>query len=165
MNDMIAYRPYQVHRWLGLFMALYVPIFFAIAVWCFVEADWGLGLSFAAMSVMFAVGMVISYNTSKIEVVFDRQGVKTFGKKDRNPLCVGWESLPYAYYSYYRGHSFLLLSPNSLDKKRARRFASRGSYAGKVCIDGVWVIYMNAHKDVASIKELVTSHVENVITC
>ena len=165
MNDMIAYRPYKVHRWLGLFLAFCVPISFAIAVWCFIEARWGLGLNFALLSIMWAAVTVFSYNTSKIEVVFDHQGVTTSGRTPQQSHSMLWESTNYAYYGYYRGHPFLLLSANSLDKKTARRFASLGSYSGKVCIDGVWVIHLNSHKDVASIKELIASHVENVITC
>ena len=161
---MIVYCPYKVHRWLGLFLAFGVLIAFAIAAWCFIEAHWGLGLNFASLSIMWAVGTVFLYNTSKIEVVFDHQGVTTSGRTPQQSHSMPWEFTNYAYYGYYRGHPFLLLSANSLNRKEAKRFASRGSYSGKVCIDGVWVIYLNSHKDVASIKELIDSKVACVAT-
>ena len=163
MNDVIVYRPYKFHRWLGLFLSFCVPFSFAIAVWCFIEAHWGLGLNFALLSIMWAAVTVFSYNTSKIEVVFDHQGVTTSGRAPQQSHSMLWESTNYAYYGYYRGHPFLLLSANSLNRKEAKRFASRGSYSGKVCIDGVWVIHLNSHKDVASIKELIDSKVACVV--
>ena len=78
---------------------------------------------------------------------------------------IPWDELTYGCYTRnYKGHLFLLLSPNVLNSKEAKRFANQGANSSRIVIDYVVVIYLDVLQDVSQIKSLIDGHLVQVDT-
>lgn len=164
MNDAIVYRPYKTQSW-PLVLTLPVGIL----------AFWGAGycLSFSYVGVLSLIGVgaaciwitKVLYDSSKKAIIFELNGLRIIGGSYSDYRYVSWEKLAYGCYAKnYKGHLFLLLSPNMLNAKEAKRFANRGANSSRIYIDSVVVIYLDRLQDVSQIKKLIDSHLAHVDT-
>ena len=163
MNDITVYRPYQFHARVFPFTAFISLLALVATGYCI--PYWKATFLLATIGVGGAWLTKYLSDTTKVVVVFEQQGVRILGDKHHNYRFVPWENLTYAYYTRnYKGHPFLVLTPNALDRKEAKHFANRGANTTRICIDGVLVIYMDIIQDVSPIEELIATHVEHVVT-
>lgn len=162
MNDVIVYRPYKFHRWSFPFTALIALLAYAGAV-CFTE-EWSYVLVFGVIGTGCAWLTEHLYNLSKLKVVFDQQGVKTSGRTHQETRSMLWGFTNYAYYAKgYKGDLFIALSTNSLNRQDVERLVGRCANTGKICMDGVLIIYMNPLQDISPIQALIDSKVACVV--
>ena len=164
MNDAIVYRPYKAQTW---------PCVFAlpVGILAFVGAGFCLSFSFVSVLCLIGVGMVciwltkVLYDSSKRAVIFEQNGLRIIGGSYFDYRYIPWGELTYGCYTRnYKGHLFLLLSPNVLSLKEAKRFANQGANSSRIFIDYVVVIYLDVLQDIAQIKELIDSHLVQVDT-
>ncbi len=162
MSDTILYCPYKKHLWSCVLAA-------SMGVFAFIGAGYCLPLSW--VSVLFLTGMGIAclwltkviYDSTKRAVCFDSKGLQIIGGSYLEHRTILWEKLTYAYYARsYKGHLFLVLSPNVLSSKEAKRFANQGANSSQIYIDGVVVIYMDVLQDVSQLRALIDNQILRV---
>ena len=95
----------------------------------------GYCLSFSGVGVLFLIGIGMAciwltkviYDMSKRAVIFEQNGLRIFDGGYLGYRYMPWEKLTYGcYIRNYKGHLFLLLSPNALNSKEAKYFANQG---------------------------------------
>ncbi len=158
MNDAIVYHPYKAQTW---------PLVFTLPVGILAFVGAGYCLPFSGVSVLCLTGIGIVciwlskvlYDSSKKAVIFEQNGLRIIGGSYFDYRYIPWGELKYGYYTRnYKGHLFVVLSPNVLNSKEAKRFANQGANSSRIFIDYVVVIYLDALQDVAQIKNLIDSH-------
>ena len=164
MNNTIIYRPYKTQTWLLFFT---IPI----EILTFVGAGYCLPLSGVSVLCLTGIGIAsiwltkVLYDSSKRAVFFEQKGLRIIGGSYFDYRYVPWGELAYAYYARnYKGHLFLVLSPNALSTREVKRFANQGATSSRIFIDYVVVIYIDILQDVSQIKELIDNHVVHVDT-
>ena len=164
MNDITIYRPYKVHAWT-------LPFTVTVGVFAFVATGycvpyWGYNvLILAVIGIVCAWLTKVFYDTSNLTVIFEQHGLRTIASRYDDCRYVLWEELLYAYYvRSNKGHLFLVLSSNALRPKEAKRFANRGANSSRICIDSVFVIYIDIFQDASQLRELIENHVVHIDT-
>lgn len=164
MNDAIVYRPYKAQTW---------PLVFTLPVGILAFVGVGYCLPFSAVSVLCLTGIGMAciwltkvlYDSSKKAVFFEQNGLRIIGGSYFDYRYIPWEELTYGCYTRnYKGHLFLVLSPNVLSSKEAKHFANQGANSSRIFIDYVVVIYLDVLQDVSQIKKLIDNHVAQVDT-
>ena len=177
MNDITIYRPYKVHAWT-------LPFTVTVGVFAFVATGycvpyWGYNvLILAVIGIVCAWLTKVFYDTSNLTVIFEQHGLRTIASRYDDCRYVLWEELLYAY--YVRGYKGLLtflngltsrykfwagrVSSNALSPKEAKRFANRGANSSRICIDSVFVIYIDIFQDASQLRELIENHVVHIDT-
>jgi len=163
MNDTIVYRPHKTEIW-ELFLVLPMEIFAFVVAGCF--------LPVSIIGFLCSIGVGITciwltkeiYDSIKKAIIFEQNGLRIIGSSFLDYHYVPWEKLTYRYYiRNYRGHLFLLLSPNVLNFKEAKRFANKGVFSSRIFIDCVVVIHLGI-QDKTQIKELIAAHLVQIDT-
>ena len=164
MDYITIYRPYKLHAWILPFTASVVPLAFAVAGYC--VPYWGYNVAIlAVIGIVCAWLTKVFYDSSRLAVIFEQQGLRTIGCRYSDYRYVLWEELSYAYYvRSFKGHLFLVLSSNALSPKEAKRFANRGANSSRICIDSVFVIYIDIFQDASQLRELIENHVVHIDT-
>lgn len=162
MDTSFLYRPYRSYGW-------FVPFTLGTAILAFVAVGYHLPRIDVTLFVLSAGGIMgaslskMLYDLSNIAVLFEQEGVRIIGGRYTDYRYLPWEGSPYAYYTKsYKGHSFLVLSPTSLDRKQAHRLTNREANASGICVDHVAVICLDALQDVSKIKEMVEDKVLHI---
>lgn len=164
MHNAIVYRPYKAQSW---------PLAFTLPVGILAFLGAGYCFSFSGVSVLCLIGVGLAciwltkvlYDSSKKAVIFEQNGLRIIGGSYFDYRYISWGELMYGCYTRnYKGHLFLLLSPNVLNAKEAKRFANQGANSSRIYIDDVVVIYLDVLQDVAQIKKLIDSHLSQVDT-
>lgn len=165
MNETIIYCPYKSQTWALIFT---IPI----GLLAFVGAGYCLSLSGISAISFVGIGIIciwltkMIYDSSNKAVFFEQKGLRIVGGNYKDYRYILWEELTYAYFARdFKGHLFLVLSPNALNSKEAKRFANRGANLSQICVDSVVVIYMDVVQNVSQLKELIDNYVENVDIC
>jgi hypothetical protein len=163
MNDAIVYRPYKSQTW---------PLVFTIPAGILAFVGAGYCLTFSVVSVLCLIGAGMAcvwltkvlYDSSKRAAIFEQNGIRIIGSYF-DYRYIPWGELTYGCYARnYKGHLFLLLSPNVLNSEEAKRFANKGANSSRIVIDHVVVIYLDVLQDVAQIKSLIEGHLDQVDT-
>lgn len=164
MNDITIYRPYKAHAWT-------LPFTVTIGLFAFVATGYCVPYWEYNVFILAVIGVVCAwltkflYDSSNLTVIFEQQGLRTIAGRYDDYRYVLWEELSYAYYvRSFKGHLFLVLSPNALSPKEAKHFANRGANSSRICIDSVLVIYIDIFQDASKIKEIIDNHVMHVDT-
>lgn len=164
MNDAIVYRPYKAQTW---------PLVFTLPVGILAFVGAGYCLPFSGVSVLCLIGVGMAciwltkvlYDSSKRAVIFEQNGLRIIGGSYFDYRYIPWGELTYGCYTRnYKGHLFLLLSPNVLNSKEAKRFANQGANWSRIYIDYVVVIYLDVLQDVTQIKKIIDSQLVQVDT-
>lgn len=164
MNGITIYRPYRVHAWT-------LPFTVTVGVFAFVATGycvpyWGYNvIILAVIGIICAWLTKVFYDTSNITVIFEQYGLRTIASRYDDCRYVLWAELLYAYYvRSFKGHLFLVLSSKALSPKEARQFANRGANSSRICIDSVFVIYIDIFQDASQLRELIENHVVHIDT-
>lgn len=159
MDSTIIFQPYQKQTWPLLFT---VPI----SVLAFVCAGYFLYFSLIASICLLGVGIIctcltkVVYDSSERFLSFERDGLRIVGCGHSDYRYMPWETLTHgSYVRNYKGHLFLILSPNVLNVKEAKRLVWRGANSSRICIDDTVVIFLDDLQNTAQIKELISEHI------
>jgi len=162
MDGTIVYRPYKTQKW-ALVFSLFLGIFsFVIAGYC-LTLFWLASLILAGTGVACIWLTKVLYDSLKKVLFFDQNGLRIIDTCRFDYRYIPWEKLIYGCYTRnYKGHRFLLLSPNALTSKEAKHFANQGANSSRICIEDVVIIYLDALQDVSPIEELISNHITQV---
>jgi len=165
VNKAIIYRPYKTQIWL---LTLFIEIFsFVIVGYCLafsVANTIFLIAWFSVSGIVSAWCTITLYGSSKKVVIFDQNGMWILGSS-HDQRYIPWSELTYGCYTRnFKNSEFLVLSPNFLSLKEAKRFANKGANFSRLLIDDVVVIYLDFLQDVTQIKCFVESHIERIDT-
>lgn len=159
MDSAIIFQPYQKQTW-PLFLTI------PISVLAFVCAGYFLYFSLIASICFIGAGVIcilltkVVYDSSKRFLVFEQEGLRIVGSGHSDYRYMPWEVLIHGYYvRNYKGHLFLILSPNVLNVKAAKRLVWRGANSSRICIDDTVVIFLDDLQNTAQIKELISEHI------
>lgn len=98
----------------------------------------------------------VLYDCSNITLIFEQEGLRIIGDKHAIYRYITRSKLTHVYYTKnWKGFSFAVLSPETLDQKAARRYANRAANTGCISIDNTIVIPLDNLQNVSSIKEMI----------
>lgn len=157
-SDGVVYYPYKKQRW-----AIFFTIPMGLAA--FVGAGFFFRCSMALTIYLIGIGLFcvwmtkVVYDSSKRFIVFEPEGVRIEGCSLSDHQYIPWEQLSHGYYvRNFKGHLFLVLSPDALNVKEAKHFARRAANLSLIHVDQTVVIYMDVLQDVTQIKKLFSNH-------
>ena len=164
MNDSIIYRPYKSDTW-ALAFSLPMGVFAFAVAGCCLFSSLGCAIVFLVGGMMCIWSTKVIYDSSKRAVIFEQNGLRIIGGSYSEYRYISWEEVTHGYYvRSYRGVLFLLISPNALNFKEAKRFANKGACSSRIFIDPVVVIPLDFNKE-EEIKKFVEIHLTQVDTC
>ena len=122
MDDSIVYFPYRVLAYASFFFFSF-GVFFTFVLGKQTASLFDLKvLIFLAVVIVCFVIAVCFYVASNYHIIFYNDGLRVFDLKHRNGIYLSWRELKYAYYvRNYRNFLGLVISPNKLDIKKAKR--------------------------------------------
>ena len=151
MNDMIVYHPYKMQTWLLVFIIPIGTLAFLGAGYCLTFSG-SMALCLVGIGILCTWLAKILYVSSGISVILEQNGLHIISGSCRDCRNIPWKKLPYSYHTTnYKGHMFLVLSPNVLSPKDVKRFANREAILSRVCIDNVVVIYIDRFQNVSEL--------------
>lgn len=161
MNHRIIYRPYQSN------------IYFAIAIIaCGIFSLIALGhclLVVKPITFLFAGMCILSFwlaqmliNSAQQRLIFEPEGIHATGGKN-NGKFVPWNKFTYAYFERnYKGHLFLVLSPQMLHSQQTKSLTNRGANTSRIFVDNACVIFLNNSSTSLRIEELIKQTVLHI---
>ena len=157
MDNLIVYRPYRFHYYCA-FLSLCIGAFASVIMGCYLPTvDWFIIVWFAVLflSVFFAK---VLYDSSNITMLFEEEGLRIVGGKYADYSYFPWNMFTIAYYARsYKGHLFLVLSPEPLTQTQAKQYVNRSANLSKLQIKSAIVIHLDATQDVSKVKEIVNT--------
>lgn len=169
MNDITIYRPHKkVFAWTLPFVVVFGVLSFAAAGYfvSYWEYDVLLLVVFLVVLGIFYIWFAkFSYDNFKLTLLFEPHGLRVISNGYEDYGYAPWEDLLYAYYARNsKGHEFVVLSPNALSRKEAKRLVCRGGNFYRVCIDGAFVIPLDSFQDVSKVTEIIESRVPHIVS-
>ena len=158
MDNSILYRPYKSQSW---------PLIFLLPVGILALIGAGYCFSYSSVNAFCLIGVGLTciwlikviYDSSKKAVIFEQNGLRIIGGSYFDYRYISWGEVTYGCYTRnYKGHLFLLLSPNVLNAKEAKHFANQGANSSQIYIDNIVVIYLDVLQDVSQIKKFIDCH-------
>lgn len=162
MNDPFVYHPYKTQTWPLVFTIPVGILAFVGAGYCLPHLGIG-AISFAGIGIICVWLTKVLYDASNRLIIFEQKGLRIVGGRYCDYRYKSWEELAYAcYIRNYKGHLFLVLSPNVLSPKEAKVFANLGANSSRICINDAVVIYVDILQNVSQIKQLIDNHVLHI---
>lgn len=143
-SNILKFYPYRVYRYVLPFV-ICATIFLLMAFCNFLWNQYVQGgIGYVIMIVISIIATKHSYDLTKVTVLFESDGLRLINGKHIREYYVSYQNLPYGYYCRsYRGHLFLVLSPETLCEKQIRKIVNRSARLEKVIIDNAVVIFIN----------------------
>lgn len=161
MNNTIVYRPHQSDLYFAGAMFVAGILSFA-AFGCCLSGFGAVCYIYAGMGSLSLWLAKTLFNSSQLRLLFEQEGIWIVGGKDDNKF-IPWNKYVYAYYvRSYKGHLFLVLSPQVLSLRQAKAFANHGANTSKTCVDNACVIYLKCSAITSRIKELIGYNVLHI---
>ena len=164
MNDRIIYRPYKSYVW-------FLPFLLGASIFFFMLAGFSLNNNGVTTFISVLIGILLEwvtkacYDASKFVILFDQDGFQIIGKRYKSDSCHSWENIHYAcYVKNYRGFCSLLLSSRMLSPKEAKHILRKSVNPLRICIEDVFIIYLDDAQNMSYLRELIDNHVSNVNT-
>lgn len=151
----LEYHPYRSHAW-------FIPFSTVSGVCAYIASVAALPNCLAAIF-LFGIGLLCTvltrflYISAQTAIVFESGTLRIAEKGSNLRKYILGNELPFGYYiRNYKGHLFLVLSSEPVDKKRLKGILNQSACQSKVCVDNAIVIYMDDLQDIAQIKEIVS---------
>ena len=162
MNTMMQYRPFKSHAW-------FVPFTWIVSMLAFTGAGFFLPV-FGLTTFLFLVTGVICcfltkilYDSSNITVSIETEGIRIVGGTYSNYQYVSWEKFICAYYARsYKGHLYLVLSPEELAPKQVMQYINKGACLSKLSVGLVVVIHIDVMQNTLQVREFIRNKVLKV---
>ena len=111
---------------------------------------------------IIAISANFMYYLSRVKVILEENEITVVNDRQTKSRSIEWSCIHYAYYvKKYKGHRFLVLSPDGLSENQLRNFIGKGIVSSKVCIENVIVIRLSKSKDTSKISDFVKQKVES----
>ncbi len=98
-------------------------------------------------------------DNSKRMIIFEEDGLRIIGEKNKGCNFLSWKSFTYAYnYLNIRGHRFWILSSNKMSEKEIKKLINTSM--GKIAYDDVVVIHID---DISKEKRVKANRIDKII--
>lgn len=156
-RDCIVYKPFRTQFVFAPICGLIGMVFCFFSGMTLAENN-GYAFGFALVSVL-CLGLAKYLNDSaNIAVILDDEGVRVLNEKGNKYFLVRWQAIQHGYYyNNYKGHMFLVLSPDVLSLEQVRNVVNRAAIKSKLHSSDGLVIYLDAFQDTSALKEYVES--------
>lgn len=161
MDTNIMFRPYRTHGWIA-------PVALCMALLCAVLGGYLLEIMLAgAWLFLFTeiLAMWVTktlYDSANIVIHISPKGLQVFGDHDNRYVFRPWDELSYAYdTNNYKGHHFLVLSPERLSAKEAKMLANNSAIRSKICIDLCVILYIDESPAAQAAKEAICRYAKS----
>ena len=104
----------------------------------------------------------MSYDLLKVTILFESEGIRLINVKGLKEYFIPYQNFSSGYYcKSYRGHLYLVLTPELLAEKQIRKMVNRNVWFNSVYIDNSLLIFIhNANEEEKLlIKEIVTEKI------
>ena len=164
MNQSIFYRPFRYYKAFFYVAMIICPL-------CFFAAGWSTpyipAMSFLIVSgCVFACLAKYSYDLSNIVLCLEPDGVQVMNCTQNECTKVSWEDFHYAYYiSNFKGHRFIILSPETLLPKDVKRIMNRASNSARVYVGKFPVVPINPllrPEELSAITRWIDQHLQHI---
>jgi hypothetical protein len=161
MKNSIVYRPHQSDIYFA-WTILAVGILSFVALAHCLPAFNAVSCLYTGMGILSMWLAKTLFDSSQRRLVFEPEGIRLTDSKNNNHL-VPWNKYIYAYFERnYKGHLFLVLSPQVLHLQQAKSFANQAANTSKVFVDNVCVIYLNNSPTSLEIEKIIKQTVLHV---
>lgn len=161
MNDLnyIIYRPYRTQLWISLFtliMAVFTFVFLGVSL-----TKVGLHTLFLLVSGLVFLFLTKSlYDSSKIILIFDDEGLLIFNDKHNNYRRFNWAYFStLSYTTNFKGNLFAVLTPDSKTESEIKKLVSHSANSSKVCIDDTVIIAFDPLQKDVFLKDIIEGYV------
>lgn len=151
MEPLYSYYPYRTNKY-------FVP--FSIITMCVILVMfWGMRSPFSfALVLLNAWTIKILYCSSQISILFFEDYLCISKGQHKETRDYSWEQLCYLYHTKnFKGHRFLLLTPQRIQTQQVYRYTNRGANTAKVCIDDVVVFPIEDSLFTADLESFILS--------
>ena len=158
MNDNFIYRPYRSSLCILPFtVAIAVANFFLAGI-TLPQGDFTLFI-FLLIGFLVLYAAKIVYDTMRMVILFDVDGLQVIGTQPKNDSYFSWKDISFTYcVRNYRGFYFLVLSPETLTSKEAKRLVRRWVNPLKMCVEDAMVIPADNIQKNSRLKEFIACH-------
>ena len=163
MENKFVYKPYRIAGIFAVVMAIFVLVEFLILA---VLADDFYSniksFGFLAMQFLILNFALLLFSISKKTITFEEKGLTVVNDQRTKSRFIEWSNIRYAYYKRsYKGHVYLVLSADELNRDQVKKLVSKGANFSKICFDNALVIYLDfTSKHKAKINSIVKQNVE-----
>ena len=159
MNFSMIIHPYRTLKYV-IWFTIPAGILAFMGVGFFISKTmWGATLLCTVLGALSMLLSILHTSASRKAVLFDDNGLHIIGDTIGGYRYIAWDKLAYSYYiPNIKAQWFLILSPNALCPKEAKRIVNRLSNFYTLCIDDVVVIWIDRLKDLSQIKTIIDDH-------
>lgn len=157
MKDYWVYYPYKAHSFC-------VPVVTGVCVLSFIATGWFISQRAIFAIFWFVLGVICLLctkylrATASIFIVLNSNGVQIATTHYNDVHFVPWDHLKYACYGKsFKGHRFLLLSQEKLDKTQVKNYVLAGAKGNSIWFKSVVVIHIDPTQEVSKIEEIVSN--------
>lgn len=157
VNKDFIYQPHRTQKYMSVFIAMQGIFLFVIAGAAIrdigIATVFFIGIGFVAMYLAKEL-----YDSSKITVFVCEDGLRIAGCKHESKYFP-WDVFSYTYYAKnFKGFLFLVLSPDPLSTKAAKKLANR---AANICIGSAVAIHIDALQDTSQFEKMIREHIKD----
>lgn len=159
-ND-IKYQPYRVETYILLIELVVMEIIsFVIFGAVLHEGDIQELFGWGIMAISCGFLAKWCYDLTKIVVFFEEDGLRLINCGYKKHCYFPWQNLSYGYYCRdYKGNLYLVLAPESLNRKQLKQKVNRSMLSLKMNIDNIIVIDINGDKEIFQIKAMISEKI------
>lgn len=166
MNVYIKYKTYKMYKFLLIFfilMSILSLVFIGDSLKnraIYMLIVWGF------FFLLFSVSAKYCYDLSKLTILFESEGIRLINVRDLKEHFISYQKFLSGYYCRsYRGHLYLVLSPELLTEKQVKKMVNRSVWLNTVYIhNAVLLLIHNASKEEKIlIKEIVSEQIPSIM--
>ena len=133
MEILFEFYPYRNNRYVLVF-AVITMIAFSLMLFLFFN------LLFLILAIISTWLIIFAYASLHTNILFYQDRFCVHDNKRKKTKDFTWEQVRYGYHTKnFKGHSFLLLSPNKLTEKQLHQYTNKSANTDRICIDDIVV--------------------------
>ena len=153
MDILFEFYPYR-NNWYVLIFSVLTIIAFSLMLFLYFN------LLFLLLAVVNAWLIFFSYASVRTKILFYQDCFRIHDNKRKKTIDLTWEQVTYGYHTKnFKGHRFLLLSPNKLTEKQLRQYTNQGANTDRICIDAIVVFPIGNSQYTSELERFIFSKV------
>lgn len=153
MDILFEFYPYK-NNWYVLIFSVLTMIAFSLMLFLYFN------LLFLLLAGVNACLIIFSYVSVHTKILFYEDRFRVHDNKRKKIIDFTWEQVTYGYHTKnFKGHRFLLLSPNRLTEKQLRQYTNISANTDRVCIDAIVVFPIENSQYTSELERFILSKI------
>lgn len=153
MEILFEFYPYR-NNWYVLIFAVITMMAFLLILFLYFNL---LFLLFALINTWL---IMFSYASLHTKILFCQDCFCVHDNKRKKTRDFTWEQVKYGYHTKnFKGHRFLLLSPNKLTEKQLRQYTNKSANTDRICIDAIVVLPIENSQYTSELEHFILSKI------